>query len=58
MPEVEIGKKKIKFPYTEKGKKLAKKFAIKFKKKKKKKKQLKYGQIPTGSAPENPVGGN
>ena len=51
MPEVKIKGKTIHLPYTKGGKKLAVKL-------RKKKKQLKYGQIPTGSAPENPVGGN
>ena len=36
MPEVKIGKKKIKLPYTKSGKKLAMKL------RKKKKKQMKY----------------
>ena len=54
MPEVKIGKKKIKLPYTKSGKKLAMKL------RKKKKKQMAYGQIPTasGGCGENPVGGN
>ena len=54
MPEIEIKGKKIKIPYTKKGKKLAVKL------KKKKKKSGAYGQIPVGvlGGGENPVGGN
>tara|TARA_R100001594_G_scaffold12533_4_gene27786 strand:- start:3300 stop:3464 length:165 start_codon:yes stop_codon:yes gene_type:complete len=54
MPEVKIGKKKIKLPYTKAGKKLA----LKLRKKKKRDESKNYQQIPTGNGDENPIGGN
>jgi hypothetical protein len=51
MPTVKIKGKTVHLPYTKAGKKLAVKL-------RKKKKKLPYGQIPTGSGPENPIGGN
>ena len=47
MPKIKIKGKTIHLPYPKKGK-------VKWKKKKK----APYGQIPTGSGPENPIGGN
>ena len=54
MPEVKIGKKKIKLPYTNAFQQMA----LKLRKKKKRDDSKNYQQIPTGNGDENPIGGN